>query len=161
MRLWSIHPQYLDTKGLTAVWREALLARAVLKKKTKGYTNHPQLIRFKEHPEPINAINAYLAIVFAESVQRGYNFNIRKLPYTIVPVVPIMVTRGQIDFEWEHLQNKLKKRALVNYTRNCTAKRIKPHPLFKIKPGPRADWEKTHFVSPVSVKLRSIISRSI
>nr|WP_243687290.1 pyrimidine dimer DNA glycosylase/endonuclease V [Methanobacterium formicicum] len=47
MRLWSLHPKYLDVKGLVALWREGLLARAVLKGKTKGYTNHPQLIRFK------------------------------------------------------------------------------------------------------------------
>jgi hypothetical protein len=40
MRKWSIHPQYLDTKGLEALWREALLAKNVLEVKTKGYRNH-------------------------------------------------------------------------------------------------------------------------
>ena len=29
MRIWSIHPRYLDARGLVALWREALLARAV------------------------------------------------------------------------------------------------------------------------------------
>ncbi len=36
MRLWSLHPRYLDAKGLVALWREALLAQAVLKGQTKG-----------------------------------------------------------------------------------------------------------------------------
>ena len=46
MRLWSLHPKYLDIKGLVACWREGLLARKVLLDQTKGYKNHPQLIRF-------------------------------------------------------------------------------------------------------------------
>lgn len=32
MRLWSIHPCYLDSKGLIALWRESLLAQACLLK---------------------------------------------------------------------------------------------------------------------------------
>jgi hypothetical protein len=32
MRLWSLHPKYLDTKGLVALWREGLLALSVLQK---------------------------------------------------------------------------------------------------------------------------------
>src|SRR5690606_6899395 len=42
MRLWSLHPRYLDRQGLLALWREALLARAVLRGETRGYTLHPQ-----------------------------------------------------------------------------------------------------------------------
>ena len=37
MRLWTLHPKYLDPQGLVALWREALLARAVLQGKTRGY----------------------------------------------------------------------------------------------------------------------------
>ncbi|MEM3714836.1 MAG: pyrimidine dimer DNA glycosylase/endonuclease V [Nitrososphaeria archaeon] len=40
MRLWSIHPKYLDQKGLVACWREGLLAKKVLLGKVKGYKNH-------------------------------------------------------------------------------------------------------------------------
>lgn len=47
MRIWSLHPKYLDTKGLVALWRETLLAQHVLSGKTKRYKNHPQLARFK------------------------------------------------------------------------------------------------------------------
>ncbi len=48
MRLWSLHPKYLDRQGLLAVWREGLLAQKVLQGKTKGYKNHPQLKRFQQ-----------------------------------------------------------------------------------------------------------------
>ena len=41
MRIWSIHPKYLDTKGLVTLLRETLLAKNVLKDKTKMYKNHP------------------------------------------------------------------------------------------------------------------------
>jgi len=37
MRLWTIHPKYLDAKGLVALWRETLLAKHVLEGKTPGY----------------------------------------------------------------------------------------------------------------------------
>ena len=37
IRIWTLHPKYLDAKGLVAVWREALLAKHVLENKAKGY----------------------------------------------------------------------------------------------------------------------------
>jgi len=39
--------------------QEGLLAKAVLEGKTKGYTAHPQLIRFKEQERPLDAINVF------------------------------------------------------------------------------------------------------
>jgi hypothetical protein len=59
MRLWLLHPKYLNTKGLVAVWREGLLAKKVLEGKTVGYRNHPQLIRFREYGHPIEVLNIY------------------------------------------------------------------------------------------------------
>ena len=61
MRIWSVHPRYLDRQGLLACWRESLLAQAVLADATKGYQHHPQLERFREQPDPLVAIGAYLA----------------------------------------------------------------------------------------------------
>jgi hypothetical protein len=60
MRLWTLHPQYLDAKGLVAVWREALLAQHVLSGATTGYRRHPQLQRFKQAPDPAGTIAAFL-----------------------------------------------------------------------------------------------------
>jgi hypothetical protein len=36
MRLWTLHPKYLDARGLVALWREALLAQKVLRGATRG-----------------------------------------------------------------------------------------------------------------------------
>jgi hypothetical protein len=77
MRLWTIHPCYLDAQGLVALWREALLAQKVLQGKTKGYRHHPQLIRFQSRLRPEAAIAVYLAAVLVEAQHRGYNFDSR------------------------------------------------------------------------------------
>ena len=79
VRLWTFHPKYLDARGLVALWREGLLARAVLKRQTKGYRHHPQLARFRAHPSPIAAINAYLRMVLVEAEARGYAFDRTKI----------------------------------------------------------------------------------
>ena len=46
MRIWSLHQQYIETKGLVALWQETFLSKHVLEGQTKGYKNNPQLIRF-------------------------------------------------------------------------------------------------------------------
>ena len=58
VRIWSLHPDHLDRQGLTACWRETLLAQAVLAGRTRGYTRHPQLARFQELPDPLGAVGA-------------------------------------------------------------------------------------------------------
>ena len=84
MRLWTLHPRYLDSRGLVAAWREALLAAAVLAGRTRGYRRHPQLERFREQRDPQAAIGTFLAGLHAEAVRRGYRFDARKMlaPFT-------------------------------------------------------------------------------
>lgn len=79
MRIWSVHPKYLDTKGLLGQWREALLCRAVLEGKTKGFTKHPQLIRFRQHPQGLDILADYLAIVYDEGIKRGFKMDRSKI----------------------------------------------------------------------------------
>jgi hypothetical protein len=142
MRLWTIHPKYLDAQGLVALWREALLARAVLRGRTRGYRNHPQLDRFREHDAPRSAINAYLAAVHAEATARGYAFDKRKIG-PLRPVGPILTTTGQISFEWEHLRRKLSARSRVWGAQWRTSSTPLCHPLFSAVSGPIAPWERT------------------
>ena len=110
MRLWSLHPCYLDPKGLVALWREGLLARKVLKGETKGYRNHPQLIRFRSQNDPLAAIDAYLGAVCDEADKRGYHFDHTKITHQggFSHIIP--VTDGQLLYEWQHLLQKLTKR---------------------------------------------------
>lgn len=141
MRLWTLHPKYLDAKGLVALWREGLLAKAVLEGKTKGYINHPQLIRFRAQPDPHGAICAYLQAILAESIKRGYRFDATKLPKTGIPPT-IEESQGQLMYEWLHLLQKLSLRdkGLHQTLRKIDAP--EPHPLFRIVPGGVKPWEK-------------------
>jgi hypothetical protein len=142
MRLWTLHPKYLDLRGLVALWREALLAQAVLKGQTSGYKNHPQLIRFRNTPSPTESISSYLRGVFDESCRRGYCFDKSKLAST-GNAETIVVTRGQLDYEWAHLKRKLQARAPSWYERIQTISRPVPHPLFRTVSGKVEDWEVT------------------
>jgi hypothetical protein len=140
MRLWSLHPKYLDAKGLVALWREALLAKHVLEGRTKGYKNHPQLIRFKNAPALVEAINTYLACVHEEACKRQYNFDCSKFTPCDSPL-PITVTSGQVKYELDHLRRKLKERDPFKLNALEKIKRFDVHPLFKVVKGETEDWE--------------------
>lgn len=141
MRLWSIHPRYLDPQGLVALWREALLAQAVLLGKTRGYRSHPQLSRFLDAPKPESAIGAYLSHVCDEAERRGYSFDSAKI------ICPgrrsrLKVTSGQLAYEWRHLQAKLLVRSPAWSTKWCAESDIQPHPMFVLHEGPVEEWER-------------------
>ena len=140
MRLWSIHPVYLDCKALIALWREGLLAQAVLKGNTKGYKNHPQLIRFKNSPNPLGAIAFYLGAVADEASLRGYNFDRNKIGKEQFEAI-IPVNSGQVLYEFQHLLVKLKARDSALYERLKVLKKIKTHPLFREVCGDVETWE--------------------
>lgn len=141
MRLWSLHPKYLDPQGLVALWRESLLAKAVLRGETRGYTNHPQLERFKAHPQPRFAINSYLAAIHAEATERGYAFDPSKIG-PVRTVQPIPVSTGQLALEWGHLQRKLATRSPAVLARWSDLALPACHPLFRQQPGSVASWER-------------------
>lgn len=141
MRIWSIHPSYLDTKGLVALWRETLLAKAVLEGKTTGYKNHSQLIRFKALKNPLAAINCYLADIYKEATFRGYKFDSTKFDANLkCDLVP--VAQGQLEYEFIHLQNKLKLRDAAKFEANNNLISFKAHPIFTIVSGSVEHWEK-------------------
>lgn len=138
MRLWSLHPCYLDAKGLVALWREGLLAQKVLAGATRGYRNHPQLNRFKQQADPLAAIAAYLREVQQEAARRGYNFDAGKIA-AHGTVARIAVNDGQLAYELAHLQAKL----AVRDPAACDGLPAQPdvHPLFKVIRGGVEDWE--------------------
>lgn len=143
MRIWSLHPSQLDRQGLLACWRETLLAQAVLLGKTRGYTNHPQLQRFREQPDPQAAIAAYLSFLHDDATARGYNFDRARI--VTVPgageVPRLLVTEGQVNYEWQHLLAKLAHRNPELHARLIAEQPIL-HPLFSQVPGPVEPWER-------------------
>ena len=140
MRIWSLHPQYLDAKGLVALWRETLLAQHVLEGKTKGYKNHPQLSRFKKTKYPVDAINYYLKFIFKEAATRGYHFSSDKFDPNCKKI-KLTVTSGQMEYETKHLLRKLKTRDPVLFRKIKSLKKIISHPMFVIKKGEIEEWE--------------------
>ncbi len=140
MRLWSIHPQYLDAKGLVALWRETLLAKNVLQGNTRGYKNHPQLKRFQALSSPVDAIMQYLSEVYTEATARGYQFDASKFTLPSNTII-IPVTAGQVAYERQHLLTKLQLRAPEHYEKLKHLKQFHTHPQFTIVPGDVEDWE--------------------
>ena len=150
MRLWSIHPMYLDQKGLVACWCESLLAKKVLEGNTKGYKNHPQLNRFKENNHLSN-INLYLSIIHSESINRGYKFDSKKIDVDKIKLdilqsseLKISVTRGQLVYEFQHILKKTSDRDLKWYdTLQLIKQPIECNPIFQIKESAAIEsWEK-------------------
>lgn len=141
MRIWSLHPGYLDRQGLVACWRESLLAQKVLAGKTVGYTRHPQLARFRVLDDPLAGIGAYLQGLADEAGLRGYRFDVSRI---VRPdrVLTLTVTRGQLDVEAAHLLAKLKERSPERVAGFPKPADLLPHPLFTVAPGPVADWER-------------------
>lgn len=110
MRLWSLHPSILDRAALVSCWREGLLAQQVLAGRTRGYTRHPQLERFRATADPLGAIGHYLTSVRREATARGYRFDATRVlrPDAANPGIP--VTTGQLAFELAHLRRKVDER---------------------------------------------------
>jgi hypothetical protein len=153
MRLWTLHPRYLDAQGLVAAWREALLAQKVLEGATRGYTRHPQLIRFQSHPRPLEAMASFLAGIAEEAQRRNYKFDESKIRHRRLRS-RIDETRGQLLHEWEHLRTKLRARSPEAHRKFVNITKPEPHPLFHIVPGAVKDWEKRDFTRANSSGMR-------
>ncbi len=139
MRLWTIHPKYLDARGLVALWREALLAQAALRGRTRGDRSHPHLARFRRAGTPVGRIAAYLAAVQEEGARRGYAFDAARIARRR-RAEPLAATRGQLAHEWAHLLDKLRRRDPERFVALRAVRRVAPHPLFRIVPGEVEPW---------------------
>jgi hypothetical protein len=146
MRLWTLHPRHLDAAGLVALWRESLLAQAVLLGRTRGYTRHPQLQRFHAAADPLASIAGYLRAVAEEAALRGYAFDAARIVACERTPRPIAETKGQLLYEWEHLGRKLERRSPEWHRDQFTGAQPKPHPLFRIVAGRVRDWERVNEV---------------
>ena len=143
MRLWSIHPNYLDTRGLCGLWREGIMARNALLGKGHGYRNHPQLLRFKKQDNPLIFIDTYLLCVYNESIKRNYHFNRDLFGFNFTDL-KIDVTDGQVLYEFKHLKRKLKTRDFEKYSKLKEIKFPEVNPVFKVVIGDIESWEKPY-----------------
>lgn len=123
------------------MWREALLAQKVLRGDTRGYRHHPQLARFREQPDPLAAIAAYLHLVAEESVRRGYHFDTSRIGAGAV-AGQIVETEGQLRYEQCLLRHKLAQRSQAWLQQMPQDLLPQAHPLFAIAPGDIRPWER-------------------
>lgn len=142
MRLWSLHPKYLDPAGLVALWRESLLARKVLEGNTSGYRSHPQLERFRAADSPLDAMEYYLSVIYEESLKRDYHFSVEKIERLPSPPPLLTVTSGQLEYEFRHLTEKIRRRNPALLTKLQLTSPIEPHPSFRIEEGDICLWER-------------------
>ena len=147
MRIWSLHPEYLDRQGLVACWRESLLAQQVLAGQTVGYIRHPQLARFRVLDDPLAGIGSYLRGLADEAARRGYRFDVTRIVRSD-RALTLTVTRGQLDVEAGHLLAKLEQRSPSCAAAFPPVADVVPHPLFTVVPGPVADWERAQPTTP-------------
>ena len=120
----------MDTRGLVALWREALLAQAVLRGETKGYRHHPQLERFRASRAPLAAIATYLRAIHQEATQRRFKFDKTKIGPGKAKTC-LTVTEGQLIYELDHLRAKLAVRDKQLLDGLKLVECPDPHPLFE------------------------------
>jgi hypothetical protein len=161
MRLWSLHPAFLDTKGLVDAWRESLLAQKVLEGLTSGYTHHPQLNRFRSCSDPVVMAALFLQGIADEAFRRNYHFDTTKIHREVlylpdkkllrpayihagktIIVRQIPVSREQILYEGALLAAKLEIRDPSRRESLFPFFCDRLHPLFTLTEGPIAAWEK-------------------
>lgn len=160
MRLWNIHPMYLDTAGLNALWREGLGALAVIDDPTSaGYYKHPQLEPFIRSGGGRRDIAQqwlveYMWHVHRESVRRGFKYDLSLVMRhrDDIPCVDpdgIIIPKGQLLFEFTHLQTKLRTRDPVVFKRNAAHHGLGGRPpvahpsvVIDMTDATYADWEK-------------------
>lgn len=111
--------------------------------KTRGYKNHPQLIRFKKTKDPIEMLGLYLLEVAKEAKKRGYNFDVKKILKTDAKIKEkIPVTKGQIEYELKLLRCKLQNRDRKRCQEFNNHTRIRVNKIFKKISGGIEKWEK-------------------
>lgn len=74
-------------------------------------------------------------------MNRGYRFVAEKINSSGASG-HLTVTRGQLEFEWHHLMEKLRTRDPKRWAQLARVKRPRPNPLFRVSPGGVAEWEK-------------------
>jgi len=152
MRLWSFHPKYLDDQTLYLTWKKGMIAVRALTGNLAGYertyANHGQLVRFRQQPDPVQAISDYMHALVDEAQRRGYTYP-RYFKRKALPKSPngtrMTVTAGQMECEvWRYANDILGRRRgmIQHYVRFFGIPEPDPHPIFTLVRGPVAEWER-------------------
>jgi hypothetical protein len=162
VRLWSIHPEYLDRMGLLGLWREALLAQQVLHGETENYKNHSHMQRFYALPkeDAMQYMSDYLFFVWQEGKLRGYKLNVNHIKdprnggsLSGSPRKLFTVSSGQLALEYQILCMRTRNRDhkhFLGLEDKYPSHRMwvpKPNPVFTLIHGRKEEWEKFDIAS--------------
>ena len=142
MRLWSLHPRYLDPKGLVALWREALARPGRAPGAIPGdIATIPSCSDSARSPLRVAASPSTFGPCTRNRSSEATASTGARL-CTGGTVARVDVTRGQLDFEWRHLLAKLEKRNPPVLEALQNTGDPAPHPLFRVVPGAIEEWER-------------------
>ncbi|MDT8274240.1 MAG: DUF1722 domain-containing protein, partial [Desulfomonilia bacterium] len=69
MRVWDIHPGYLNRESLLGEHREVHALFSIVSRGKRGYAHHPEMLRWKDH---LGALRTRHETLVAEMTLRGY-----------------------------------------------------------------------------------------
>lgn len=133
MSLWSVHPRYLDNKGLISAWNRGLQLQKQLSTEPARNTGNSQLIMFSRQEKPLHAIGSYLSFIASEGCRRGYKFTHEKILYPNFDEELLPIDSEQLRSENQMLQNRLKTRDKNRYQQLSSQSWPETHPLFNRK----------------------------
>jgi hypothetical protein len=141
MRIWSIHPKYLDSKELLNLWNETIQAKNEFLTKFSGHFSNKQLERFLDLKNPLEAINSYMSSIYREAVKRDFSVDDSFMDWDFDDSIQIPVTAGQISHEISKLKSRLRERDEKKLQKLNGRTFLELHPIFYSVPGTIEEWE--------------------
>lgn len=133
MRLWSIHPKYLDKHALIALWREGLLAQKALSGKGLVDEANVQLVRFKKSANPVRAIGSYLSFVASEGAKQGCKLNHERILQPNFEAKFMTTDVAQMELEVEQLKARMKTRNKDKFKLLTDVHKFEANPVFTLQ----------------------------
>jgi hypothetical protein len=130
MKLWHIHPSYLDKELIDQLWEDGLKMQDAIINYT--YDNgHKEVL---DHENPTAFIGMYLTgVVRAAHANHDYDHDFSKI-MDIQPTLPLPVSKALLYEEWCELQEELQERnpgkMQLNDAEDVNA--IKAHSMFYV-----------------------------
>jgi hypothetical protein len=113
---------------------------------TRGWRNHPQLDRFKDHSETMDAIGFYPLKIREEASFRGHSYDGSKIRRPINRVALTSITTGQLLYEFSLLLERTRLRMPAWHEKLREVYDLpKAYPLFEVVEGDVGRWEVSYW----------------
>lgn len=134
MRIWTLHPRYLDDATLREAWRDGLAARRRLVAGSKGRPTDPLIHAIAACKHPVRVIDAYLSHLHQEAQRRGKAFDRSRIDGARAGA-GFAVDSERVRDDWDQLMARMAEREPARHERQAELRRPHCHPAFKRIPG--------------------------